>query len=65
MKEYCDALSTELSVWKDELYDIVKVMNNLPERDRELMAPQLSSVRLLIEKIGKEIDRSARLTGRP
>lgn len=59
-KEYCDNMWVQLTVWKEELYDVLKIAENFPDQDREVIAPQLTSMMLLIDELGKKIDQFKR-----
>ncbi len=57
VKEYCDNMWVQLTVWKEELYDVLKIAENFPEQDKAVIAPQLSSMMILIDDLGKKIDQ--------
>jgi hypothetical protein len=60
-KEYCDNMWVQLTIWKEELYAVLKIAENFPDQDREIVAPQLASMMLLIDELGKKIDQFKRV----
>lgn len=59
-KEYCDNMWVQLTVWKQELFEVLKIAQNFPPEDRDVIAPQLTSMMLLIDELGKKINQFKR-----
>ncbi len=57
VKQYCDDMGLELSAWKKELGDVLKAVETFPEKEKELVSPQIGNVRTLIEDISVKIEK--------
>ncbi len=56
-KRDCNDRGAELSIWKKELHDALDAIDTFPARDKELVSPQISNLRALVEDIGIKIDK--------
>lgn len=57
VKDYCGAMSTELTAWKAKMYDIVRKLDKLGTAEREKILPNVEDMHMLIEDIAGRIDQ--------
>ena len=56
-RDYCGAMSTELTAWKAKMYDVVRKLEKLGTADREKVLPNVEDMHMLIEDIATRIDQ--------
>ncbi len=56
VKEYCDNLAFQLSVWKEEVSGVVNLAESFPDSDRELVADQLAQLHVIVNDMGRKIE---------
>ena len=57
VKDYCGAMSTELTAWKAKMYDVVRKLDKLGTAEREKVLPNVEDIHMLIEDMAKRIDQ--------
>ncbi len=56
VREYCDNLAFQLSVWREEVGDVVTLAEALPEADKEIIADQLAQLHVIVEEMARKIE---------
>ena len=59
-KSYCSSVSTELTAWKANLYDVIRKTSSLPAADRDKVAPVLDRLNTIVADLDERIERLAR-----
>ena len=57
VKDYCGAMSTELTAWKAKMYDVVRKLDKLGTAEREKVLPNVEDMHMLIEDMATRIDQ--------
>lgn len=57
VKDYCGAMSTELTAWKAKMYDVVRKLDKLGTAEREKVLPNVEDIHMLIEDMATRIDQ--------
>ena len=57
VKDYCGAMSTELTAWKAKMYDVTRRLDKLGSAEKEKVLSQVEDMHILITEIGDRIDR--------
>jgi hypothetical protein len=57
IRDYCDSMYTELTWLKARLYDILRVIEELPGEARARIRPQTDELSLLVGDMSRRIDR--------
>jgi len=59
-KSYCSSVSTELTAWKANLYDVIRKTHSLPAADQNKMAPVIDRLNAIVADLDERIERLAR-----
>ena len=54
---YCDTLEEQLSVWKAKLYDVIRIVDNLSEGDKETVYPSIRGLQSIVDGIDAEVEQ--------
>jgi hypothetical protein len=57
VREYCDNLAMQLTVWKQELFEVAVTAEHFHSESKEVIGPELKKLMQLIDEIGGKIDR--------
>jgi hypothetical protein len=57
VKSYCDALEQQLTAWKAKIYDVIRVVDNLPDREREGVFSSVRSLHTIVEEIDAQLEQ--------
>jgi len=57
VKDYCGAMSTELTAWKAKMYDVVRKLDKLGTAEREKVLANVEDMHMLIEDMAARIDQ--------
>jgi len=57
VKDYCGAMSMELTAWKAKMYDVVRKLDKLGTAEREKVLPNVQDIHILIEDMATRIDQ--------
>jgi hypothetical protein len=57
VKNYCDNVVTELSVWKAKIYDVVRRIDKLSSGDKAKLGDQVNDLHMVVEELENRIDR--------
>lgn len=57
VKDYCGAMSTELTAWKAKMYDTVRKLDKLGTAEREKVLPNIEDMHMLIEDMVTRVDQ--------
>jgi hypothetical protein len=60
MRDYCDSMYTELTWLKARLYDILRVLDELPMEARAKIRHQTDELGILVGDMSRRIDRLMR-----
>jgi hypothetical protein len=55
VRDYCDNVSSELTVWKAKMYDVMKKLETLPSGDKEKVVPYLNDIHMILESLNDRI----------
>ena len=56
VKDYCGAMSTELTAWKAKMYDIVRRLDKMGTAERKNILAQVEDMHILIADMAARID---------
>ncbi len=54
--EYCDNVAVQLTIWKQELYDVAITADRFQSPGKQVVASELTRLMKLIDEIGKRIE---------
>jgi hypothetical protein len=54
---YCDTLEKQLAGWKAKLYDVIRIVDKLPEGDKETAFPSIRGLHTIVEEIDDEVEQ--------
>ena len=54
---YCDTLEKHLTAWKDTLYDAIRIVDRLPEKDKETAFTSIRGLHSLVDQIDAEVEQ--------
>lgn len=54
---YCDALERQLTGWKAKIYDVIRVVDKLPETEKEAVFPSIRSLHSIVAEIDAELEQ--------
>ncbi len=57
IRDYCDSMYTELTGMKAKAYDILRVIERMPQEERAKIRPQTDELQILIGDLSRRIDR--------
>jgi hypothetical protein len=57
VKSYCDTLEQQLTVWKAKIYDVIRVVDNLPGGEKEGVFPSIRSLHTIVEEIDDQLEQ--------
>ena len=57
VKSYCDNLEQQLTAWKAKIYDVIRVVDNLPDGEKEGVFPSIRSLHTIIEEIDAQLEQ--------
>ena len=57
VKDYCGAMSTELTAWKANMYDVVRKLDKLGTAEWEKALTDVEDMHMLIEDMAARIDQ--------
>ena len=60
VKNYCDNVVAELSVWKAKIYDVVRIIDKVSSGDKAKLGNQVNDLHMFIEELENRIDRLRR-----
>ncbi len=52
---YCDALEAHLTGWKSRIYDVIRVVDRLPDVEKEKVFPSLRSLNRIVDEIDGQL----------
>lgn len=56
VKDYCGAMSTELTAWKAKMYDVVRKLEKLGTAERGKILSNVEDMHMVIEELDQRID---------
>lgn len=54
---YCDTLEKQLSGWKAKVYDVIRIVNKLPDEDKETVYPSIRGLHSIVDEIDAEVEQ--------
>lgn len=57
VKSYCDALENQLTGWKSNINDVVVVVDQLPDSEKEKVFSSIRSLHAVVEEIDGQLDQ--------
>jgi hypothetical protein len=54
---YCDTLEKQLTGWKAKLYDVIRIVDKLSEKDKETVLPSKRGLHMIVEEIDGEVEQ--------
>ncbi len=57
LKDYCTAMSTELTAWKARIYDVVRKLDKLQSGEKEKAASRVRDLHIIVEELSDRIDK--------
>ncbi len=57
IREYCDSMYGELTGMKARLYDILRIIDQMPQEARAKIRPQVDELHIMVGDLSRKIDR--------
>ena len=57
---YCDNLENHLAEWKAKIYDVIRVVDRLPDNEKEAIFPTIRGLHGMMDEINGELDQLRR-----
>jgi len=57
IRDYCNAMSTELTTWKARVYDVVRKLDKLSSGEKEKSASEVRDLHIIVEELVDRIDK--------
>jgi len=57
VKSYCDILENQLTGWKSNINDVVVVVDQLPDSEKEKVFSSIQSLHAVVEEIDGQLDQ--------
>ena len=54
---YCDTLEEQLAGWKAKLYDVIRVVDNLSDENKETVYPSIRGLHSIVDEIDSEVEQ--------
>ena len=54
---YCDTLEKQLSDWKAKLYDVIRIVDRLPEKEKETVFSSIRGLNAIVDQIDTEVEQ--------
>ena len=54
---YCDTLEKQLTGWKAKLYDVIRIVDTLSEKEKETVFPSIRGLHRIVEEIDGEVEQ--------
>jgi hypothetical protein len=54
---YCDTLEKHLTGWKAKIYDVIRIVDRLPEKDRESVFTSIRGLHSIVNQIDDEVEQ--------
>ena len=54
---YCDTLEEQLAGWKAKLYDVIRVVDNLSDENKETVYPSIRGLHAIVDEIDSEVEQ--------
>ena len=53
---YCDTLEQHLTDWKAKLYDVLRIVERLPEKERDIVYASIRGLHSIVDQIDTEVE---------
>ncbi len=54
---YCDTLEKHLTGWKAKLYDVIRIVDRLPDKDKETVFTSIRGLHAIVDQIDSEVEQ--------
>ena len=54
---YCDTLEKQLSGWKSQLYDVIRIVDKLSDENKETVYPSIRGLHTIVDEIDSEVEQ--------
>ncbi len=54
---YCDTLEEHLTQWKAKLYDAIRIVDRLPDKDKETVFSSIRGLHSIVDQIDDEVEQ--------
>ena len=54
---YCDTLEEHLTKWKAKLYDAIRIVDRLPNKEKETVFPSIRGLYSIVDQIDAEVEQ--------
>ena len=54
---YCDTLEKQLSGWKAQLYDVIRIVDKLTVENKETVYPSIRGLHSIVDEIDSEVEQ--------
>ena len=54
---YCDTLEEHLTGWKAKLYDVIRIVDRLPEKEKETVFSSIRGLHSIVDQIDTEVEQ--------
>ncbi len=57
VESYCDTLDHQLTAWKSKIYDAIRIVDRLPEADKEMAFPSIRNLNAIVDEIDDQLEQ--------
>ena len=54
---YCDTLEKQLSGWKAQIYDVIRIVDNLADENKKTVYPTIRGLHSIVDEIDSEVEQ--------
>lgn len=54
---YCDKLEKQLTGWKAKLYDVIRIVDGLPDEEKESVFTSIRGLHSIVDQIDSEVEQ--------
>jgi hypothetical protein len=55
--DYCKSVNTELTIWKDRLFDVISKFDHLPTGDKQRMYEEVNGLHIIMSELEERIEK--------
>lgn len=53
---YCDNLEKDLTGWKSKIYDVIRIVDKLPDTEKETVFLSIRNLHLIVDEIDSQLE---------
>jgi hypothetical protein len=55
LSSYCTALESHLTGWKSKIYDVIRIVDRLPNNEKETVFPSIRNLHAIVDEIDDQL----------